>query len=98
MTLELNSSIKFTKVLLLLRCYRDISIILLQADVFAKLRHAIWQALEEHKTRVEMQQVDAVEAERQRQAQMRAARERVKQKRIRSQYIKERKCTDGWEG
>jgi len=69
-----------------------------QADVFAKLRHAIWQALEEHKTRVEMQQVDAVEAERQRQAQMRAARERVKQKRIRSQYIKERKCTDGWDG
>jgi len=68
-----------------------------QADVFAKLRHAIWQALEEHKTRVEMQQVDAVEAERQRQAQMRAARERVKQKRIRSQYIKERKCTDGWD-
>ena len=44
-----------------------------------------------------MQQVDAVEAERQRQAQMRAARERVKQKRIRSQYIKERKCTDGWD-
>ena len=44
-----------------------------------------------------MQQVDAVEAERQRQAQMRAARKRVKQKRIRSQYIKERKCTDGWD-
>ena len=74
----------------MLRCYQELSIILLQADAFAKLRHAIWQAIEEHKTRVEMQQVDAVEAERQRQAQMRAARERVKQKRIRSQFFSQK--------
>ena len=46
-------------------------------------------------TRLEEKQVDEVEAERQRQAQVKAARERVKQKRIRSQYLNEKKSFDG---
>ena len=53
--------------------------------MFAKLRHAIWTALEEYKTRVEQCQEDEVEIERRRQAQNKAARERVRQKRIRSE-------------
>ena len=64
--------------------------------MFAKLRHAIWTALEEYKTRVEQSQEDAVEAERRRQIQVKAARERVRQKRIRSQIRNEKRFND-WE-
>ena len=64
--------------------------------MFAKLRHAIWTALEEYKTRVEQSQEDAVEAERRRQTQVKAARERVRQKRIRSQIRNEKRFND-WE-
>ena len=64
--------------------------------MFAKLRHAIWTALEEYKTRVEQSQEDAVEAERRRQIQVQAARERVRQKRIRSQIRNEKRFND-WE-
>ena len=48
-------------------------------------------------TRVEQQQVDEVEKERRRQAQVKIARERVRQKRIRSQYKSDKKCHDGWD-
>ena len=48
-------------------------------------------------TRVEQQQVDDVEKERRRQAQVKTARERVRQKRIRSQHLKDKKCHDGWD-
>ena len=65
-----------------------------QADVFAKLRHAIWTALEEYKTRVEQSQEDAVEIERRRIAQNKAARERVRQKRIRSSLKSEKLYRD----
>jgi len=76
---------------------RTRSQILNQADVLAKLRHSIWKALEEHLTRIETQQVDEVEAERQRKLQVKAARERVKQKRIASQMQKDKKSYDEWQ-
>ena len=67
---------------------------ILQADVLSKLRHAICKALEDYNTRVEMQQVNEVEAEQQRKAQVKAARARVKQKRIRSQMRQDRRSYD----
>ena len=45
-------------------------------------------------TRVEQQQVDDVEAERRRKAQVKATRERVRQKRVRSQILKDKKSYD----
>ena len=63
----------------------------------AKLRHSIWTAVEEYMTRVEQQQVDDVEAERRRKAQVKATRERVRQKRVRSQILQDKKCSEGWD-
>ena len=60
----------------------------------AKLRHSIWVALEEYKTRVEQSQEDEFEAEQRRLAQNKAARERVRQKRIRSQIRSEKRSND----
>ena len=61
------------------------------------MRHSIWTAVEEYMTRVEQQQVDDVEAERRRKAQVKATRERVRQKRVRSQMLKDKKSYDDWD-